>query len=597
MIRTLAPALRGYRLVSLMASLAIVVEVHLEVSIPWLMADILDYGVARSDVPYILRRGALMLAVAALSMLCGGLAARLAALGGTGFAKGLRSALFDRIQAFSFAALDRFSTASLVTRLTTDVTNAQGAFQMVIRMLVRALVMLVAATLMAVHINRQLASVFLVAIPVLALALTALALLAYPRFREMLRRLDLMNAHVQENLQGIRVVKAFVREEHERQRFAMAADGVRCWQARAEKVVAVEAPISALVMAGTLVAVLFFGGNLVVQGRMQTGELVSFVTYIGQILISLMMLSFAFIGLVISRASVGRILEVLTGDVEPGESAPEALAGADQARSAPEAPTGAGEVGSNLQVEDGSLEFQHVDFSYSDDPQNLTLQDVSFRVEAGQVLGIVGGTGSAKTTLVQLVPRLYETMRGRVLVGGRDVRDYRRQTLRDAVAMVLQKNVLFSGTIAENLRWGDPQASVQDLEAACRVAQAHDFVVSFPEGYDTVLGQGGVNLSGGQKQRLCLARALLKKPRILILDDSTSAVDTATEARIREALQRELQGMTVLVIAQRIASVRTADAILVMEEGRLADMGRHQDLYQRCPIYREACDSQHLEVV
>jgi len=596
-IRLLAPALRGYRLVSVMASLTIVLEVHLEVAIPWLMADILDDGIARGDVPYILRRGALMLAMAALSMLCGGLAARLAALGGTGFAKGLRAALFDRIQGFSFAALDRFSTGSLITRLTTDVTNAQNAFQIIIRMLVRSLVMLVAATLMAVHINRDLAAVFLVAIPVLALALTAMALLAYPRFREMLRRLDLMNAQVQENLQGIRVVKAFVREDHEQERFRAAADQIRQWQARAEKVVAFEAPVSSLVMAGTLVAVLYFGGQQVMMGRMQTGELVSFVSYIGQILISLMVLSYAFIGLVISRASVARLVEVLSQEMEPADPDPQAVPAASPVGTEASVPEGPGLEDAGPAVEDGSLEFQHVDFSYADDPQNLTLQDISFRVEAGQVLGILGGTGSSKTTLVQLVPRLYETMRGRILVGGRDVREYRRQTLRRAVAMVLQKNVLFSGTIAENLRWGDPGASLEDLEAACRVAQAHDFVLSFPDGYDTVLGQGGVNLSGGQKQRLCLARALVTRPRILILDDSTSAVDTATEARIRAALKPEAGGMTVLVIAQRIASVRDADAILVLDDGRVADVGRHQDLIERCAIYREACESQHLEVV
>ena len=568
-IRSLAPCLRGYRLVSGLASAAIACEVLLEVCIPWLMADILDSGVARSDVACLVRRGGQMLLLAALSLVFGALAARLAALGGTGFARNLRSALFDRVQAFSFATLDRFSTATLVTRLTTDVTNAQGAFQIVIRMLVRAVVMLVAATLMAVHINLELARVFLFAIPTLALSLALLAGLAYPRFREMLGRVDQLNARVQESLQALRVVKAFVREEHEQQRFFSVADQVRSWQARAETVVAAEAPISTLVMSGTLVAVCWFGGNLIVQGRMQTGQLVSFLSYIAQILISLMMLSFAFIGLVISRASVGRIVEVLTAEADRRPEAAE----------------------DDPQLLEGSLEFQGVDFSYSDNPENLTLQGVDFRVEPGQVVGILGGTGSAKTSLVQLIPRLYEPMAGRILVGGRDVREYRLQTLRDAVAMVLQKNVLFSGTIEENLRWGDPQATPEDLEAACRIAQAHDFLASFPEGYATRLGQGGVNLSGGQKQRLCLARALLKKPRILILDDSTSAVDMATEARIRAALRRQQQ-MTVLVIAQRIASIRDADLILVLQEGQVVDRGRHEELYSRCGIYREACDSQ-----
>jgi ATP-binding cassette subfamily B protein len=581
MFKTLAPCLAGYRFVSWMASVTIAFEVLFEVTIPWLMADILDDGIARRDLPFILQRGGWMLGMAGLSMACGGVSARLAALGGTGFARGLRTALFDRVQGFSFATLDRFTTGSLLTRLTTDVTNTQNAFQIVIRMLVRAVVMLVAATLMAVHINPDLAGVFVVAIPVLGACLTALALLAYPRFREMLRRLDLMNARVQESLVGLRVVRSFVREEHEKEQFFQAAGEVRDWQARAEGVVAVEAPISSLVLSGTLVAVLWFGGHLVVRGGMLPGELVSFVSYIGQILISLMMLSFAFIGLVISKASVNRIMEVLQQPVE-GFGAPPALASPVASADGPPS------------FVDGSLEFEHVDFSYSGNPQNLTLTDIHFRVGSGQVLGLMGGTGSGKTTLVQLIPRLYEVMGGRIRVGGRDVREASLEELRDGVAVVLQKNVLFSGTIAENLRWGRSEATLHELERACRIAQAHDFIMGFPDGYDTELGQGGVNLSGGQKQRLCLARALLKKPRILILDDSTSAVDMATDARIRAALQRELQGMTVVVIAQRIASVREADAILVLDEGRVVGFGSHDELHATCPVYREACDSQHL---
>ncbi|MGI5844764.1 MAG: ABC transporter ATP-binding protein [Candidatus Xenobium sp.] len=577
MFKTLAPCLAGYRFVSWMASLTIAFEVLFEVTIPWLMADILDYGIARRDLPFILKRGGLMLGMAGLSMACGGCSARLAALGGTGFARGLRTALFDRVQGFSFASLDRFTTGSLLTRLTTDVTNTQNAFQIVIRMLVRSMVMLVAATLMALHINSELAGVFVVAIPFLAVCLTTLAFLAYPRFREMLRRLDFMNARVQESLVGLRVVRSFVREDHEKEQFFQAAGKVRDWQARAEGVVAVEAPISSLVLSGTLVAVLWFGGHLVVQGGMLPGELVSFVSYIGQILVSLMMLSFAFIGLVISKASVDRIMEVLRHPVE-GLQDPPPLLSEDGPPTFP----------------DGSLEFENVDFSYSANPRILTLTDIHFRIGSGQVLGLIGGTGSGKTTLVQLIPRLYEVTAGRIRVGGRDIRETSLEELRDAVAVVLQKNVLFSGTIAENLRWGRSEATLEELEKACRIAQAHDFITGFPDGYDTDLGQGGVNLSGGQKQRLCLARALLKKPRILILDDSTSAVDMATDARIRAALRSELQGMTVVVIAQRIASVREADAILVLDEGRVVGFGNHRELHASCPVYREACDSQHL---
>ena len=491
-----------------------------------------------------------------------------------GFAKGLRKKLFDKVQEFSFANIDKFSTASLVTRLTADVTNTQHAFMMIIRMLVRAPIMLISATIMAIAINSELAVVFLAAVPILGIALYSIAVKAYPLFKTMLKRYDDMNASVQENLIAVRVVKAFVREDYEKKKFTDAANAVREAQIKAEKLLVSSMPIMQFVMYGCMVAITWFGGRMIIGGTLLTGELMSFISYVSQILISLMMISFAFVMIVMSRASVFRIIEIIDEEIDIKDD------GKD----------------SGLSVEDGSIVFENVSFSYSKNKDNLTLKNCSFEIKSGETIGIIGGTGSGKTSLVQLIPRLYDVMEGKVLVGGHDVRDLRLDTLRDEVAVVLQKNVLFSGTIKENLKWGNKNANDEEIEESCKAAQAHDFIISFPQGYDTVLGQGGVNVSGGQKQRLCIARALLKKPKIIILDDSTSAVDTATDSKIRQAFKEKLSDTTTIIIAQRIASVCDADRIIVMDEGIIDAIGTHEELLATNSIYREVYESQQKGV-
>ena len=577
MIKQFLPLVRGYGLRALLCSLFVACETLCEVFIPFLMKNIIDIGIANQDMPYILRTGVSMVGLALLALAFGVLSGRYAAVASTGFARNVRQKLFHSLQDFSFANIDRFSTASLITRLTVDVTNTQMAFMMIIRMLVRAPVMLIAATVMAVRINRELSLIFLFALPVLAVSLALMAKIAFPRFNAMLKKYDALNAAIQEKLIGIRLVKAFVREDHEKESFREAAATLQRYQMRAEKVLILNMPIMMCTMYACIIAVFWLGGQQIIAGAMLSGELFSFISYISQILMSLMMISMVFISLVLSRASLARITECLEEQPDirdrellPGEHAP--------------------------QPADGSIEFRHVDFSYSKNPQNLNLRDINLRIESGMTVGILGGTGSAKTTLVQLIPRLYDVTAGELLVGGRDVREYRLGDLRDNVAMVLQNNLLFSGTIAENLRWGNPDATQEELEAACRAAQAHDFITSFPNGYQTVLGQGGVNVSGGQKQRLAIARALLKKPKIIILDDSTSAVDTATDAAIRAAFRSAFRGTTALIIAQRVASVMDADRIVVLHEGEIADCGTHDELLQRSAIYREVFESQQRGV-
>lgn len=558
-----------YKKQAILSPIMIIGEVAMEVTIPLVTAKIIDNGIKAENVPYVAKMGLLMVCMALLSLVFGALAARFSAVAGMGFAKNLRSAMFRKVQDFSFANVDKFSTASLTTRLTTDVTNLQNAFMMLIRMAFRSPIMLVLATIMAVQTNARLSLVFIAAIPVLAIALFFIATNAFPRFNVMLHKYDDMNAKIQENLVGIRVVKAFAREGYEKKRFTDNTEAVRKAQYFAEKLVILNMPIMQLCMYGSIVAILWFGGNMAVEGDMDTGVLSSFIMFVTQILMSLMMLSMLFIMFIISRASMERVYEVLS-----------------------EEPAIKDAKGSEISAQDGSISFRNVSFSYFSDMNNLALEHVSFDIKSGETIGIIGGTGSSKTTLVQLIPRLYDATEGQVLVGGHDVKEYALDTLREQVAMVLQKNVLFSGTIRDNLRWGDENASDEEIIEACKAACAHDFIMGFPEGYDTNLGQGGVNVSGGQKQRLCIARALLKKPKIIILDDSTSAVDTATDSSIRKAFREKLSETTTIIIAQRITSVKDADRIFVMDDGKIVDSGTHNELMKSSSIYREVYESQ-----
>ena len=569
MIKKLWQFTKNYKRFLLVCPLLMIGEVLMETLIPLLMGKIVDVGIAESNLGYVLKTGGLMVLMSLCSLAFGAGAARFSAVGGAGFAKQLRKALFDKVQTFSFYNIDRFSTASLVTRMTTDVNNTQNMVMMCSRMLFRSPFMLVIATILAARINGELVMIFFVAVPVLALTIGFAMSKAHPRFTAMLKKYDALNASVQENLIAIRVVKAFVRSDYEKEKFDKSVDDVREMQLKAEKLIVVMMPIMQMIVYLCICAVLWFGGNKIVQGTMLTGELISFISYVTQILMSLMMLSMLLLNLVLSRASIGRIVEVL-------DEVPDIQNGANALDTIP----------------DGSIDFDDVYFSYKKGSENYILSDVNLHIKPGETIGILGGTGSAKSTLVQLIPRLYDVSRGSVRVGGHDVREYDVEALRDAVAMVLQKNVLFSGTIRDNLRWGDKDATQEEIEAACRAAQAHDFIMSFPNGYDTDLGQGGVNVSGGQKQRLCIARALLKHPKVVILDDSTSAVDTATDASIRRALHEEFSHITTLIIAQRVASVMNADKIIILDEGRIVDMGTHDELMARSAIYREIYTSQ-----
>ena len=571
MLKQIISCLGQYKKYALLAPCIILIEVFMEILMPLVMAKIIDIGIQNGDVAYVTRMGLLMIGMALLSLAAGVLAGRFAAVAGAGLSKGLRQKLFYKVQEFSFCNIDHFTTASLITRLTTDVNNTQMAFMMMIRMAVRAPMMLIFATIMAVYLNAQLSMIFLVAIPVLAISLYVIASRAYPRFQQMLTKYDKLNARVQENLTAIHLVKAFVREDHERETFRQAADDLRQAQLRAEKLIIWSSPIMQLTMYSCMIAVAWFGGNLIIAGKMQTGELLSFITYLSQILMSLMMISMIFIMLIMSRASALRICEVFDEPLDLTDDA----------------------VQDNPQVENGSIRFEDVSFHYNpEDSAEPVLQHINLSIQSGETVGILGGTGASKTTLVQLIPRLYDATQGRVLVGGRNVQEYKLNTLHNAVAMVLQKNVLFSGTIKENLRWGNPDATDEQLIAACQAAQAHDFITAFPQGYDTDLSQGGVNLSGGQKQRLCIARALLKQPKIIILDDSTSAVDTATDSRIRQAFRQNLTDTTTIIIAQRVTSVMDADKIIVMDNGTINAIGTHDELLATNAIYQEVYQSQ-----
>ena len=569
MYKTVLSNIGKYKKQAILAPVTIIGEVAMEVLIPAVMALIIDNGIKKGDIGYVAKMGGLMVLMSIFSLCFGALAARFSAVAAMGFAKNLRSTLFHRVQDFSFANVDKFSTASLTTRLTTDVTNIQNAFMMFVRMAFRSPIMLVCATIMAVKQNARLSLVFLFAIPVLGGAILFIISKAHPRFEKMLKQYDAMNGKVQENLVGIRVVKAFAREEFEKKRFEENTSAVRMAQFAAEKLVILGMPIMQLVMYISIAAILYFGGHMAVDGDIATGALSSFISYVTQILMSLMMLSMLFIMFVISRASIQRVYEVLTEEPSIKDSAE-----------------------AEVSAKDGSIVFDKVSFSYYGDMNNLALENINLKIKSGETIGIIGGTGSSKTSLVQLIPRLYDTTKGKVLVGGHDVKEYSLDTLRDQVAMVLQKNVLFSGTIRDNLRWGDENATDEEMIDACKSACAHDFIMSFPNGYDTDLGQGGVNVSGGQKQRLCIARALLKKPKIIILDDSTSAVDTATDSSIRKAFREKLADTTTIIIAQRISSVMDADRIIVMDGGKITDVGTHDELMRKSEIYREVYDSQ-----
>lgn len=567
---------KGYKLPTILTPLFVMVEVFLEIFIPTLMAKIVN-SLQETPLPddivnIVVTNGLLMVASAVASLVFGALAGRTSSIASTGFAKNLRAELFEKIQQFSFANVDKFSTASLVTRCTTDVNNAQTAFMQLTRVVFRAPTMLIMATIMAFRLNPDLSVIFFVAIPLLGIAMAVLVVKVHPMFRKMLKCYDHMNATVQEDLVAIRVVKAFVREEHEIEKYRDATEGVRVSQLAAEKTMVLINPIANIVMYGTTIALLFVGGGEIIDGHMKAGDLTALMTYSAQILMSVMMICFISVSLVLSRASLQRINEVLFEE--------------------PDIKDGAGD----FEVEDGSIDFDNVNFSYSNNAENLTLENINLHIKPGQMVGVIGGTGDGKSSLVQLIPRLYDVLEGSVKVGGRDVRDYNLHNLREGVSMVLQKNVLFSGTIKENMLWGNENATDEEIIAACKVAQAHDFVSSFPDGYETDLGQGGVNVSGGQKQRLCIARALLKKPKIMIMDDSTSAVDTATDAAIRSALRSEVGHMTTIIIAQRISSVQDCDMIVVMNDGKINDIGTHEQLLERNTIYQEIFNSQQKGV-
>ena len=560
---------KKYIINTILSPLVMIGEVVMEVIIPFIMAKIIDVGIAGKDLPFVARYGAIMIGLALFSLTCGMLGTRFSTVAAQGFACTLRQRLYRKIQSFSFANIDRFSTASLVTRLTTDVNMAQNVYRMVIHMCVRSPFMLIAGTIMAFRMNSQLALLFLIALPVIVVSILIISNMAHPRFMAMLKKFDGLNAAIQENLIGIRIVKAYVRGDFEEKKFRKAADDVRRAQVYAEKLIIFMMPIMQLVMYLSMIAVMWFGGRLVVGGTMLSGQLISFFTYVTQVLSSVMMLGMFFVSFVMVQASNQRIVEVL--DEVPDITNPEKPV---------------------MEVRDGSVVFDKVDFAYGKREDNCILKDINLEIKSGEVVGIIGSTGSSKTSLVSLLPRLYDVLAGSVKIGGVDVRNYDITALRDSVAMVLQKNVLFSGTIKDNLRWGNEAATDEEILAACKAADADSFISSFPEGYDTMLGQGGVNVSGGQKQRLCIARALLKNPKILILDDSTSAVDTATEGRIRTALKELAPETTKIIIAQRISSVKDADKIIVLDEGTISGIGNHDQLLKSNKIYREVFESQ-----
>lgn len=575
MYKRILKSIREYKKDTIKTPIFVMFEVIMEVLIPFLMADLIDYGIDAGQMSVVVKMGVALLISAFISLVFGALAGRSAAIASAGFAKNMRKDMFYNVQTFSFSNIDKFSTSSIITRLTTDVTNVQNSFQMVLRMAARSPIMLAFSLIAAFSIDAKLSLIFLAAIPILSLGLYLIISKAYPVFQRVFKRYDRLNNIVQENLAGIRVVKSYIREGYEKEKFKEISKEIYEDFSEAEKTLAFNMPLVQFLMYASMILLSWFGARAIIASGnnpavgLSTGQLMSLITYTMQILMSLMMFSFVLVMITISRASIERISELLDEESDLKNT---------------DTPI--------YDIKDGSIVFENVQFSYSKDADKLCLNDINLSIKSGETVGILGGTGSSKTTLIQLIPRLYDTTKGTVRVGGLDVKDYDLKTLRDQVAVVLQKNVLFSGTIKENLRWGNENASDEELVEACKLAQAHEFVQEFKNGYDTYIEQGGSNVSGGQKQRLSIARALLKNPKILILDDSTSAVDTKTDALIRQAFIEKIPNTTKLIIAQRVASVQDADTIIVMEDGKIAGIGNHDTLLASNAIYKEVYESQ-----
>lgn len=569
MNRQLFKSIREYKKQSVLAPIFVILEVLMEVLIPFQMAKIIDNGIQNGDLSYIVKMGAILVVMAMLALFFGVQAGNYAAVASAGYAKNLRHDIFYKIQEFSFKNIDHFSTSGLVTRLTTDITNVQMAYMMSIRLLARAPIMIILSWIMTLTINVEIAMLFLVVVPLLGGILIFIAKKAHPHFVKVFDEYDVLNNTVQENVNAARVVKAYVREDHEIEKFHGISKIVYNLFTKAEKIVAWNNPVMMFFMYTVIVIMMLIGGESIVFGSMETGELTSVVVYALQILMSLMMVTFVFVMIMIAEASTDRISEVLS-----------------------EVPEMQDDATAIKEVADGDIRFENVSFSYAGEGGTLSLKNVNLHIKPGQTIGIIGGTGSSKSTLVQLIPRLYDVTEGCIKVGGIDVRKYNLEALRDQVSMVLQKNVLFTGTIYDNIRWGDENASDEEVQRVCKLAQADGFVKEFPEGYETMIAQGGNNVSGGQKQRLCIARALLKKPKILILDDSTSAVDTKTDALIRRAFREEIPNTTKIIIAQRVSSIEDADQIIVMDNGEINGIGTSEELLKTNAIYREVYESQ-----